>query len=403
MTNHNQESKHSAAESMLGYLFQCRFALFEMLSRFKNDPQLSIAVETLDDVTFEKDGIPLEIIQLKHHIKREASLTDSSVDLWKTIKIWMDFYTSQWPIANTIFLMVTTAESSKDSAAYFLMYKNRNLDVAIQKLIQTAQTSTNKETQPIRDKFLQLSDEDKRKYLHNAYIIDRSPHCDDIGNLLEKELWMACPRNKVRTFLAYLEGWWFRRVLESITRADKRAILGEELEGQINELRESFKNDALPVHADLKTAIVNAQLYKNHMFVHQLRLIEIGDPRVSIAVNNYYRAFEQRSRWMREELLYVGDLDEYEKRLVEEWQIYFETMRDNLGEQAAEQEKIKAAQNIYEWVEKSANISIKSKCTEPFITRGSYHILADRKAVGWHPEFQARLAELLGVKKEAVS
>jgi len=118
-------------------------------------------------------------------------------------------------------------------------------------------------------------------------------------------------------------------------------------------------------------------------------------------VNNYYRAFEQRSRWMREDLLLVGDIEDYEKRLVEEWELHFETMRENLGEDAAEKEKIRAARGIYDWIEREAHIPIRPRCQEPFITRGSYHILSDKQEVGWHPEFRARLERLLGVTEAA--
>ena len=62
-------------------------------------------------------------------------------------------------------------------------------------------------------------------------------------------------------------------------------------------------------------------------------------------------------------------------------------------------EKIKAARIIYDWVEKDADIPIRPRCNEPFITRGSYHMLADKQEVGWHVEFRSRLAELLEGKE----
>jgi len=166
-------------------------------------------------------------------------------------------------------------------------------------------------------------------------------------------------------------------------------------------LREQFKSDALPIHDDLKTATVDHELYHNYVFVHQLKLIEVGAKRIALAVNNYYRAFEQRSRWMREDLILVGDLEDYEKQLVEEWETYFETMREDLGDDATEREKIKAARAIYDWAEKKADIPIRPRCREPFVTRGSYHILSDRQEVGWHPEFRTRLVRLLEGKEVA--
>ncbi len=81
-------SDHKATEQMLGYLYQIRYALALLL---KNDnPDYQISIEKFDDVAFDKDGHPIQLIQLKHHIKEKGNLTDSSADLWRTIKVWID-------------------------------------------------------------------------------------------------------------------------------------------------------------------------------------------------------------------------------------------------------------------------------------------------------------------------
>jgi hypothetical protein len=74
-------SKYSATASLVGYLYQCRLALLETLKRLKTNPSLTVSIETLDDVVFENEGTPTEIIQVKHHINRQANLTDASTDL----------------------------------------------------------------------------------------------------------------------------------------------------------------------------------------------------------------------------------------------------------------------------------------------------------------------------------
>ena len=70
-------------------------------------------------------------------------------------------------------------------------------------------------------------------------------------------------------------------------------------------------------------------------------------------------------------------------------------MVEDLGEEAAEAEKQREAKKIYAWVEQHARIPIRTGCDEPFITKGSYHLLADEPRVGWHPDFEARLISLL--------
>ena len=48
------------------------------------------------------------------------------------------------------------------------------------------------------------------------------------------------------------------------------------------------------------------------------------------------------------------------------------------------------------WAER-ASIAIRPGVTEPFIVRGSFHMLADERPprIGWHLDFHKRLAELL--------
>ena len=79
---------HQASEQMLGYLYQVRYALALLLENDNSDCQISI--EKFDDVAFSKDDIPIQLIQLKHHIQHQGNLADASTDMWRTIKVWLD-------------------------------------------------------------------------------------------------------------------------------------------------------------------------------------------------------------------------------------------------------------------------------------------------------------------------
>ena len=128
-------------------------------------------------------------------------------------------------------------------------------------------------------------------------------------------------------------------------------------------------------------------------FVEQLRLITLTEPRIRHAVIDYYRAFEQRSRWLREDLLLVGDLEQYEQKLVEEWERAFERIKQNVGVEEEPKKQV-AGRAVYDWAQE-ANIYIRPQCREAYIHRGSFQLLADKLRVGWHPEFLARLEHLL--------
>ena len=80
-------SSHNAAGQMTGYLYQVRLALKLLLE--SDDPLFQVSLEKFDDIAFDKDDEPVQLIQAKHHCK-PASLSDSSVDLWRTLNEWFD-------------------------------------------------------------------------------------------------------------------------------------------------------------------------------------------------------------------------------------------------------------------------------------------------------------------------
>lgn len=150
-------SQYSAAASLLGYIYQCRLALLESLKRLKSDPDIAVAIETLDDVVFEKDGSPTEVIQVKHHIARKANLTNASSDLWKTIRIWCDLFSGGLSEENSILCLMTTEEAAENSAASHLRIEGRNIAKAENLLLQTSQTSSNESNKDGYQKFNSLT------------------------------------------------------------------------------------------------------------------------------------------------------------------------------------------------------------------------------------------------------
>ncbi len=388
-------SQFSAAPSMSGYLFQCRYALLESLNRIREEEEFSLTIETLDDVVFETDEKALELIQTKHHINKAADLTDSSPDLWKTLRIWCEGLTSGNIPSGTIFLLVTTSKAARGSvAAYLKADKDRNVQKAIERLNSTAESSTSQTNEPGYSAYKSLSGNQRESLINSIYILDSMPTLDNLDSALRKEVHFAVESRFLDAFIERLEGWWLRRVIAHLTKNSDEPIFSRDIEDEMTQLREQFKLDNLPIDDDILDATIDASGYQDHTFVHQLKLIELGSQRILYAIHNYFRAFEQRSRWMREDLLLVGELDQYEEKLIREWGVRFERMKDNLSNYALEDEMRDAGRRIYEWVETDASIPIRRECNEPFITRGSYQMLADCRRVGWHPKFETRSFEM---------
>ncbi len=393
-------NQFSAADSALGYLYQIRCALLWSLQRLPSEPVFDVSIELLDDVAFEADGAPKELLQTKLHKNSGANLTDASVDLWKTLRVWIAALNAGRANGKTVFYLVTTEQAAPGSIASHLKSAGRNVEAALTKLERTAQTSSNQTNLPAYSAYLGLNSEKRKSLINCVFVIDNAPDVSDIDQLLKAEVFYASTREHQEAFLEYLEGWWFRRGLAQLQNFDSEdRISSEELEAQMADIRDQFRRESLPIADDLLNFKLDNETAESHgdfPFVQQVKLVTAHTTRITSAIQDYYRAFQQRSRWQRQELLFVGDLLNYEKRLVEEWELFFAAIEDRLGTEARDEEKKAAAREVLSWVE-NGNIKsrIKPEVSEPFITRGSLHILANELRVGWHPEFRLLLQHLM--------
>src|ERR1035441_9728806 len=84
-------SRFSAAGPALGYLAQVDYALLAMLEHMDDEDSFTTSIETLDDIVFHHADTDdaTEKWQSKHSIDGSRSLSDASVDLWKTIHNWI--------------------------------------------------------------------------------------------------------------------------------------------------------------------------------------------------------------------------------------------------------------------------------------------------------------------------
>ncbi len=393
-------TEFSATDSVLGYFYQVRLALLLSLQRLGADQSFALYLETLDDVVFNTSGSAPELLQLKHRCKRSANLTDASPDLWKSLRVWIENRKYGTFPADARLFLITTSSVGPNSAASKLVDIDRHEGEALKLLNYAASTSTNTANKRAYRSYLKLSDVERLKLLRTVVILSSAPSISDVGAMIRNEARLAVRREHLDSFVARLEGWWFKRVLRQLMDESSPPIDSSEIESEWHDLQEQFKGDSLPVDKDVLQHEVDATVYENAPFVHQVLLTGVGNERILAAIRDYFRAFAQRSRWVREDLLLVGELDGYEQVLREQWEIQFNRVTDELDENALEPEKRSAARRVFAWVEDSS-YPIRPQVGHPSMTRGSLHILANALEVGWHPDFAQRLRYLL--EREEVS
>lgn len=384
-----------AGDSALGYLYQIRMALLTALRRIDpaDDDDFAVYLETLDDVVFEKTGTPLELFQLKHHSNAQANLTDASSDIWKSLRVWIEGRRSGAVSPSDRLVLITTQVVADGSIASRLLATNRDEAAALTALQNVAENSQNASNAAAYSAFESLSLDGQRALVASIVIAPGQPNIGQVGADIRHEVRFTVRRDHVESFVIRLEGWWFNQCLKHLVGKSQDPIHGSALQAQMDDVRQQLVS-SLPVDDDIFGQEVEISTYESEIFVHQARLAGVHHVRVLAAVRDYYRAFEQRSRWVRENLVLVGDLEKYERTLHEEWQIAFAQALDDLGAEAAEEAQSKMAQSVFKWAE-SACFPIHKNVDHPSICRGSLHMMANELRIGWHPEFEARLRHLL--------
>src|SRR5262249_116317 len=180
----------SANASALGYFYQARYALFLLLSSAESEAEMSVG--RLDDISFERDGDPIELLQTRRHIKSTASLSDSSADLWKTLGIWSVAVAGGGVnLGKNILTLVTTGHASKDSAASKLRphaTQNRDTTTALEILREVARSSESLTNRPSYEVFLSLSEIQQRALVTSIHLLDSSPDIVDTRDQILKRM-----------------------------------------------------------------------------------------------------------------------------------------------------------------------------------------------------------------------
>ena len=390
---------HNATGSMTGYLFQARYALLLGLEEGKRNPSHALSLEKFDDIAFEDSDQPVELIQTKHHGK-PGDTSDSSVDLWKTLYIWTKRVAENPSgAADTRFVFLTTNTAPDGSALSKLREVDNSRDEkgALNLLVTAATNSRNQATKSARDAFLKLDSTMKNLLIHNIWVLDNAPNIVDVRDEIEEILHYSAPKGKVSTFTDYLEGWWFNRVVLALTDPNLSAISLSALESKVSELRESFRSGNLPLDETIDSMLTFTTVPDDdRVFVRQMNLIGVSKREVLATIHDYYRAFEQRSRWARENLLLDGETERYDRGLQDVWYKRFITFDSDVGKDCSDDVKEAFGMEIYRWACQYQK-PLRNR-DEIWLSAGSYQILADDQRVGWHPNYKNLLSPEEGVK-----
>ncbi|MEQ8500369.1 MAG: hypothetical protein RIB84_13310 [Sneathiellaceae bacterium] len=397
---------HSADASALGFLYQAQYALLRLWSETSSDAV--IYLETLDDVVLQANGQTI-LEQLKHSLAAKPDqITVASVNLWKTLKSWIDVIPNL-ALHDTAFHLVTVAEISPASPLNVLLDDTKSRDNLVAALQEEAQRviqeRADAEANGIRPlphakrapgckAFLDLSHDLQVEIISRVRLRPGQRDIRYIENELARILTSVPTKDQPQVAQLMVE-WWNRQIIFAHCGKREKAIHRFELVKRHTEIVADIVHDNL---VDYFSTEIPPNTYRSHPMVeNQINLVGGTETWVRRAITNEWRARESRSRWSTENPTWQEKISNYDNRLAEEWSYKHADMREECDGQSDEIKKTNG-HKILTWSFYEAHDKIEplaSTVTAPSYVRGTYHILSIDGRVGWHPDYYT----LLGFKK----
>ena len=396
-------SPFDASASALGYLHQCRCALLLALQR-DDTPELGLSIEKIDDIALHESGSGtsnvIELQQHKLHINRQGNLGDKSTDIWKTIRVWAEAVIAKQINLDRIQLcLVTTSKATEQNTVRLLRLstQTRNSEEARQCLERVGASSTSAVVIEAYKSLLKLTMDERQKLFKAVYLLDGGVDTSALRQSISRCIWSACIEKHRDAFIDRLEGWWINLVVQHLRQSTPAPIPIRLVQNKVHEIGSHFRRESLPDDL-LSEAIPHGAITATQEtnFVRQLALIGLSHARLRLAMDDHYRAFTQRSKWAKEQMIDFDEEINYESRLVAGWKERFLIMVEGVVEGCDDPALARHGSKLYDWFATDAptvsQLRFRHDFHSEYLTKGSYHMLADKLRVGWHPHYELRFA-----------
>ena len=388
---------HNASSQALGYLYQVQCALLFLLD--SEDEDIKVCIEKFDDISFHKDQNVIEQLQLKYHSK-DGNITNSSVDFWRTLKVWIDAINADVTLLDsTKFYIITTNSIATDSVIEKIKKVKKNdkdeIDKIYNELKQIADdgiktNNPKSQSHKFYSAFINFQQSQAKSLINSIVIIPDYYKPTEINEKILSKLKLFTSKRTEKYVFDTLTGWWYEKAIKCLEASNPTFITYDEVRQKINYIVSEIKAESLPVDVTKKEieAIKAGKNIQN--IISQMQLIGANEGKIKLALQNYYKAYAQRSKWIKDALIYSDELDTYDQKLFSEWEYQFIDATDNINETTNEMDKIETGKQIYNRL-MNKDIPIRTNLNDNSISRGSYNSLSNDLTIGWHPDYKKRI------------
>lgn len=378
-----------------GYFFQETRFFFHLLSAKSGD---TVFLEYFGDVaTVHSDG-SITSEEDKSAIE-DNPITDRSVNLWKTFYNWaLSVEEGVLDINQTFFVIYVP--SPKFEGKFIEAFNKANSIEEAKSAISCVKNEL--WGKPTGYKPRKNVSESISKYVTHffdnedlvAKIIFRFKYeKGDVAGYAEIDLNIkdsVVPNEYCEIYQTYMLGWIKKRIDILISRKKPAQISRDEF---INEgkayLRKLNREELLrsvsevPSHDKIKN-----QIDKKPKYIRQLDYINLEIDEKLNAVCDFLRAKDDTYDWVERGLIHTSSAEEFEGNLLRTW-------ANIKGEIKATQAALPPCSQgaaIY-FRCKQHNTKIENYFLQPHFISGTYHLLADKPLLGWHPDWSTLLSK----------
>ena len=376
----------SAEGQYLGYSLQ----LGRLLALLLEGRELTaVALEYLGDVSVESKGGLSRIEEHKSRTSQANPISDRAIDLWKTIRNWMNLVEGGIDPGKTEFHLHINRQFPSRFAEKFHEARDpleiRGLVNDVVEFFEQAPPG-----EALARFVVPVLDQSRRTTLYKilqAFQLSYGSGSskEDLLDLLRRTV---VPEEYITDVLQSLLGWLKLVTDTQLEQNDAAVVSVMEFRTELRAtVRKLDRQTVLNSYSLAPTAPEVEKELQSRTFVRQLDLVDETDVLKLRAVRDYLKARSDRIHWANRSLVHRSDFEDLESDLAAVWSSKKATVSIRDGERPeADQGRLL----LHDCLQHRCRV--KGMETPSYFAAGSFHSLADEQTVGWHP----RYLEILG-------
>jgi hypothetical protein len=233
------------------------------------------------------------------------------------------------------------------------------------------------------DAWVRLSPSDQDDLLDHMSIVHAQDHLEEAHDSLKKKFAFTIPPDELDDFVDHACGWFDSRIANQLHTGRCR-VTWEELASQLHNLTRSLgQRPQFATYAGSEHPALEEELATNPIYLQQLGLLNAPDRALRVAATHHFQGTLERNDVMQKSIHGRNIVEVLYASLYDRWQLKFAT--------SGEPDPVRCGWRTYDWC-MSFSPHLAGADASVHLTAGSYHYLADYKKIGWHPDYEARLA-----------